>query len=167
MPTRPRSPSTRTSATAQNGLGLLAVDNGRDDEAAKAFERATAIDPNNATYWTNLGNARRALDDRTGAEQAYRKALELDAHAADAANGLGVLLVEAKRPADAATWFERAIQAAPDLVEARLNLGIALQESGQSARAADAYRQVLAAPAKYKRERDAASKLLASLEGGR
>jgi len=156
-----------TSATAQNGLGLLAVDNGRDDEAAKAFERATAIDPNNATYWTNLGNARRALDDRTGAEQAYRKALELDAHAADAANGLGVLLVEAKRPADAATWFERAIQAAPDLVEARLNLGIALQESGQSARAADAYRRVLAAPAKYKRERDAASKLLASLEGGR
>ena len=153
------------SATAQNGLGLLAVDNGRDDEAAKAFERATAIDPNNATYWTNLGNARRALGDRTGAEQAYRKALELDARAADAANGLGVLLVEAKRPAEAAAWFERAIAAAPDLVEARLNLGIALQESGQSARAADAYRQVLAAPAQYKRERDAASKLLASLEG--
>jgi len=155
------------SATAHNGLGLLAVDNGRDGEAAKAFEQATAIDPNNATYWTNLGNARRALGDRTGAEQAYRKALELDARGADAANGLGVLLVEAKRPADAAPWFERAIEAAPDLVEARLNLGIALQESGQSARAAEAYRQVLAAPAKYKRERDAASKLLASLGDGR
>ena len=65
------------------------------------------------------------------------------------------------------SWFERAIAAAPDFVEARLNLGIALQESGQSARAADAYRQVLAAPAKYKRERDAAAKLLASLEGAR
>ena len=155
------------SATAQNGLGLLAVDNGRDDEAAKAFERATAIDPNNASYWTNLGNARRALGDRTGAEHAYRKALDLDARAADAANGLGVLLVEAKRPADAAAWFERAIEASPDLVEARLNLGIALQESGQPSRAAAAYRQVLAAPPRYKREREAASKLLASLEGAR
>jgi choline-sulfatase len=155
------------SATAQNGLGLLAVDNGRDDEAAKAFERATTIDPNNATYWTNLGNARRALGDRAGAEHAYRSALEIDARAADAANGLGVLLVEAQRPAEAAPWFERAIAAAPDLVEARLNLGIALQQSGQTARAAAAYRQVLEAPARYFRERDAASKLLASLGAGR
>ena len=65
-------------------------------------------------YWANLGNARRALGDRTGAEHAYRKALDVDARAADAANGLGVLLVEAKRPADAAPWFERAIAAAPD-----------------------------------------------------
>jgi len=131
------------------------------------MRRATAIDPNNASYWTNLGNARRALGDRTGAERAYRKALEADARAADAANGLGVLLVEAKRPADAAAWFERAIDASPDLIEARLNLGIALQESGQPSRAAAAYRQVLAAPPRYKREREAASKLLASLEGAR
>ena len=49
------------------------------------------------------------------------------------------------------------------LVEARLNLGIALQQSGQKARAEETYRQVLAAPARHKRERDAASKLLAAL----
>ena len=156
-----------TSATAQNGLGLLAIDDGRVADAAKAFERAVAIDATNASYWTNLGNARRALGDRTGAEQAYRNALDVDARAADAANGLGVLLVEANQPADAAPWFERAIAAAPDLVEARLNLGIAFQQSGQAARAEAAYRQVLAAPARYTRERDAASKLLASLGAGR
>jgi Flp pilus assembly protein TadD len=156
-----------TSATAQNGLGLLAIDDGRVADAARAFERAVAIDATNASYWTNLGNARRALGDRIGAEQAYRKALDVDARAADAANGLGVLLVEANRPADAAPWFERAIAAAPDLVEARLNLGIAFQQSGQAARAEAAYRQVLAAPARHTRERDAASKLLAALEAAR
>jgi Tfp pilus assembly protein PilF len=129
----------------------------------KSFERATASDPNNASYWTNLGNARRALGDRGGAEQAYRKALDVDAHAADAANGFGVLLVEMNRPADAVPYFERAIAATPDLVEARLNLGIALQQSGQTARAAEAYRQVLAAPARFKRERDAAAKLLSAM----
>ena len=155
------------SATAHNGLGLLAADEGRAAVAAKAFEQAARIDPNNAPYWANLGNARRALGDRTGAEQAYRRALEVDPRAADAANGVGVLLVEANRPAEAAPWFERAIAAAPDLVEARLNLGIALQQSGQRARAAEAYRQVLAAPARFKRERDAASKLLAALGAGR
>ena len=80
----------------------------------------------------------------------------------DAANGLGVLLVEAKRPAEAIPWFERAA-AAPDFVEARLNLGIALQEAGQTARAAETYRSILAAPPQFKRERDAAAKLLAAL----
>jgi choline-sulfatase len=57
-----------TSAAAMNGLGLLEVDAGRTAEAAAAFARAADTDPANAAYWTNLGNARRALDDIAGAE---------------------------------------------------------------------------------------------------
>ena len=155
------------SATAHNGLGLLAIDENRPADAAREFDRAAALDPNNASYWTNFANAKRATGDRDGAEQAYRRALAVDPRAADAANGVGVLLVEAQRPAEAVPWFERALAAAPDLVEARLNLGIALQQSGDRKRAADAYRAVLAAPAQYKREREAAQKLLASLGAGR
>ena len=155
------------SATAHNGLGLLAADEGRPAVAVKAFEQATRIDPHNASYWANLGNARRALGDRAGAEQAYRRALDVDPRAADAANGLGVLLVEAHRPAEAAPWFERALAAAPDLVEARLNLGIALQSAGDGVRAAEAYRLVLSARGNHPREKDAARKLLAALGAAR
>jgi tetratricopeptide (TPR) repeat protein len=151
------------SATAANGLGLLAVDAGRPEAAAQAFAKATTLDPNNASYWTNLGNARRALHDTAAARQAYDRALAVDPAYADAANGIGVMLVEGKRPADAVPWFERAIAASPDLVEARLNLGIALQQSGDPRRAAVEYKQVLAAPPRFARERDAAGKLLASL----
>ena len=65
------------------------------------------------------------------------------------------------KPADAVQWFERAIQQAPDFYEARLNLGIALQESGQRERANAVYREILAkAPPRFKREREAAGKLL-------
>jgi tetratricopeptide (TPR) repeat protein len=156
-----------SSATAHNGLGLLAADADRPREAAAEFQRATEIDATNASYWANLGNARRALGDRGGAEQAYRRALDGDAREADAAIGLGVLLVEAQKPAEAVAWFERATAAAPELVEARLNLGIALQQSGQPARAAEIYRAILTGPAKYKRERDAAAKLLSSLGASR
>jgi arylsulfatase A-like enzyme/Flp pilus assembly protein TadD len=153
--------------SSHNSLGLIAVDAGRPADAAREFERAVSLDAANASYWVNLGNARRSLHDATRAEHAYRRALDADGHAADAANGIGVLLVEANRAADAVPWLERAVAASPDFVDARLNLGIALQQSGQSARAADMYRQVLAAPARYQREREAAAKLLASLRAGR
>ena len=76
-------------------------------------------------------------------------------------------MVEANRPADATPWFERALAAAPDLIEARLNLGIALQQVGDNQRAADAYRLVLNAPARYTRERAAAAKLMAALGAAR
>ena len=49
----------------------------------------------------------------------------------------------------------------PDFYAARLNLGIALQESGQRDKAAVVYREILArAPARFSRERSAASDLL-------
>ena len=60
-------------------------------------------------------------------------------------------------------WLERAVGAAPDFVEARLNLALALQEAGDTKRAIVLYRQVLAAPPRYAREREAAGKLLAAL----
>lgn len=151
------------SAMALNGIGLLAVDEHRPADAVRAFERAAALDPNNAPYWVNLGNARRASGDRPGAEQAYRHALDVDPRAGDAANGIGVLLVEAHKASEAVAWFERALAASPDLVEARLNLGIALQQSGDQTRAADAYRAVLASPPNHEREREAAAKLLAAI----
>jgi arylsulfatase A-like enzyme/Tfp pilus assembly protein PilF len=156
-----------TAAVAHNGLGLFATDQDRPGEAASEFEQAAALDPNNAPYWANLGNARRAMRDSAGAERAYRQALEVDARTADAANGLGVLLVESQRPAEALPWFERALAAAPDLVEARLNLGIALQQSGDTRRAADAYRDVLKATRGGAREKEAAAKLLVSLGAAR
>jgi arylsulfatase A-like enzyme/Flp pilus assembly protein TadD len=155
------------SAAAHNGLGLIAIDAQRPREAVGEFERATTIDPNNASYWANLGNARRSAGDRAGAEQAYRQALTIDANAVDALNGLGVLLVETNRAAEATRWFERAIAASPDFVEARLNLGIALQQSGDTRRAAETYRAVLGSPGRHTREKEAAAKLLAGMGAGR
>ena len=82
----------------------------------------------------------------------------------DAANGLGTLLVQGGKPADAIPWFELALERSPDFHEARLNLGIACQESGQRDRAAATYREILAkAPARFVRERKAAAELLEQL----
>jgi tetratricopeptide (TPR) repeat protein len=76
-----------------------------------------------------------------------------------------VLLVQRRQPADAVHWFERAVEQSPDFHEARLNLGIAYQESGQREQAIAAYRELLRrAPARFTRERKAASELLRALQ---
>lgn len=153
-----------SNAAASNGLGLLLIESGKAAEAVAAFERATQDDPSNAVYWANLGNARRDSGDAARAEQAYRTALDRDARSPDAANGLGVLLVQQQRAGEAIRWFEQALAGSPSFVEARLNLGIAYQETGQRDKAIEAYRRVLAAGAPGSREYDAAEKLLASLK---
>jgi tetratricopeptide (TPR) repeat protein len=154
----------RDNPAALNGLGLLHADAGRAGEAAAAFERAANADPSNASYWANLGNAKRALDDLPGAEAAYRRALEADSTHPDAANGMGVLLVQRRSPADAVRWFELALHRTPDFHEARLNLGIAYQEAGDVKKAAETYRQLLhTAPPSATRERKAAADLLRQL----
>jgi Flp pilus assembly protein TadD len=150
-------------ANAQNGLGLLHSDAGRNSEAAAAFERATELDPNNTSFWTNLGNARRALGDLTGAERAYTRALQINPGYADAANGMGVILVQQQRAGEAVPFLERAAASDSSLIEAQLNLGIALQESGQPARAAEQYRKVMALAPAGSKEKRAASELLTAL----
>ena len=148
---------------AHNGLGLVHVDGGRFAEAATAFERATSLEPSDPSFWTNLGNARRELGESSRAADAYQRALAIDGSWPDAANGLGVLLVQGNRPADAIPWFEKALGRSAGFVEARLNLGIACQQAGQIERAKTTYREVLAAPQKYRQQKDAAAKLLRGL----
>jgi tetratricopeptide (TPR) repeat protein len=152
---------------AHNGLGLLLIEDNRLDGARQAFDRAVAADTSSAEYVVNLGNAKRASGDRAGAETAYRSALTLDPGSANALNGLGVLLIERGRPLEAIPYLTKAAQSDPGLWEARLNLGIAHQTAGQLDAAAATYRAVLAAPARYARERRAATELLASLARNR
>ena len=149
---------------AHNGLGLLLVEDNRLDDARRAFERAVAADTSSVEYMVNLGNAKRASGNRSGAETAYRSALALDAGSANALNGLGVLLIESGRPLDAIPYLRKAAQTDPGLWEVRLNLGIAHQTAGQLDAAAAVYRAVLAAPPRFTRERQAATELLASID---
>ena len=129
-----------------------------------AFTRAAAADSTNASYWTNLGNARRAAGDQGSAERAYQRALEVDPQHPDALNGLGVLLVQRRAHSEAVELFKRALARDPGFHEARLNLGIAYQEGGDTVRAAETYRQLLTVtPPAGSRERQAAQELLRQL----
>ncbi len=63
-------------ADAHSNLGALLRKLGRPGEALDAAERAAALAPHSAITHYNLANARAALE-QTGAEEAYRKAIDL------------------------------------------------------------------------------------------
>jgi tetratricopeptide (TPR) repeat protein len=150
--------------TAHNGLGLLQADEGRHADAVRSFTRATEIDPTNATYLANLGNAYRASGQLDRATDAYKKALDRDHTLVDAANGIGVVLVQQKRAADAVKYFEQAVMHDVTFGEAHLNLGIAFQESGQRERALNQYKIVEQLKSATARDKQAARTLRAQLE---
>ena len=59
-------------------------------------------------------------------------------------NNYGVLLMQARRPGDAAEQFTAAIDADPDFFAAYDGLGYALEAEGKTGEAAEMYRKALA-----------------------
>lgn len=83
--------------------------------AANAYREIIQKDPKSLLAWTNLGNAEMQAGRRPAAEEAFRKALELDPEAADTLNNLAWLLYEEKRMDEAEPIARRAAVApAPD-----------------------------------------------------
>ena len=73
-----RSLSIRPTPAAASNLGTMSFRGGRYADAARAFERATALTPNDYRLWRNLGAALHwAPGERHKAAAAYEKAIVL------------------------------------------------------------------------------------------
>jgi tetratricopeptide (TPR) repeat protein len=83
------------------------------------------------------------------AQEAYRKAVQLDSSLADAWVNLGRLLHESGDAREAAQHYRKAIELRPDDVIALFNLGVALEDLSMREEAVLAYRTALAADASY------------------
>ncbi|HEX6100013.1 MAG TPA: tetratricopeptide repeat protein [Thermoanaerobaculia bacterium] len=83
--------------------------------AAQGYREILARDPKHLLAWTNLGNAEMRLGRSQAAEEAFRKALEIQPDAADTLNNLAWLLYEQKRVDEAEPLARRAAATkAPD-----------------------------------------------------
>jgi hypothetical protein len=106
-PSRRRSRWRRRARRRTTDSGLLAADADRPREAAAEFQRATEIDPNNASYWANLGT--RAAPWAIAAAPSRRTAGARRRRPGGRWPPTGGgLLVEAQKPAEAVAWLERA-----------------------------------------------------------
>jgi tetratricopeptide (TPR) repeat protein len=125
--------------------GQLSLDFAVSDLATKAapIARRTAQAARraegdfDAAGWYELGYEVEARD-------AYRRALELDAHHADAHVNLGRLLHEQGLVEEAERHYRQALRDSPDHATAAFNLAIVLEDLHRPADAIEAYRAALA-----------------------
>jgi tetratricopeptide (TPR) repeat protein len=66
--------------------------------------------PSDALAWTILGNVHKDLDEDSEAEQAYRKAIELNPQAYQAYTGLGMLYRKRGEYDRAMTYYDKAVE---------------------------------------------------------
>jgi len=97
-----------------------------------------------AEQWFALG-LELEVSEADEARDAYRRALELDPHHADAHVNLGRLLVEADRAEEAEPHFRAVVAAHPGHATAWFNLGIALEDRRRPNEAVKAYEQAIVA----------------------
>lgn len=152
----------------QQGLALM--QQGRWEEAARAFEAAIERSPKDPLFWLNLAQARRKLGDAAAAERAARRALELDPRS-ELAQGMladalsmqgraaaptpqvgkahqvvneflqaGVALLQAEQFKEATEKFMQALRHKPDCVAAHMGLGNAFARLGAPLLAAECFR---------------------------
>jgi tetratricopeptide (TPR) repeat protein len=97
-----------------------------------------------AEAWFELG-VELEVSEPDEARDAYRRALELDPHHAEAHVNLGRLLIESERAEEAETHFRAVLADHPDHATAWFNLGIALEDRRRTNDAVKAYEQAIAA----------------------
>jgi tetratricopeptide (TPR) repeat protein len=112
--------------------------------ARRAAQAARAAEGElDAEDWYELGLELEAVDPDE-ARDAYRRALELEAHHADAHVNLGRLLHEEGLVEEAERHYRLALREDPEHATAAFDLGIALEDLGRPADAIEAYRAALA-----------------------
>jgi tetratricopeptide (TPR) repeat protein len=125
-------------------LGGIAGAEGRGEEAVTLLRQVVAAEPYNHAAWNRLGKQHEALRRLKEAEQAFRKAIDLQPQYAGGHRGLGVFLYGQGRYSEAARSFERAREIAPDNYRTYSRLGSAYFQLGHVEEAEKAMKQSIA-----------------------
>jgi predicted TPR repeat methyltransferase len=106
--------------------GVLAHQQGRNEEAVTLIERSVALVPDQADWHSNLGIVLQTNERLDSAICSYRRAIAIDPGHANAYNNLGVLLRATGQPVEAEAAYRAAIRLDPEHIDAYTNLGILL-----------------------------------------
>jgi predicted TPR repeat methyltransferase len=133
--------------------GVLAHQQGRNDEALSLIERSLALAPDQADWYSNLGIVLQSYGRLEQAIDGYRRAIAIDPSHANAHNNLGVLLRATGKPVEAEAAYRAAIRLNPEHIDAYTNLGILLDGLKRTEEAAACYCRVVTLRPKHREAR--------------
>jgi predicted TPR repeat methyltransferase len=126
-----------------NGLGHVALLQGRFTDAVLSFRQATAVDPHYAPAHNHLGLALQRLGRPSEAASSYQQAIASRPDFVDARFNLANLLLQRGALDRAALAYRELLALRPDHAGAHVNLGNALRRLGRFDAAAGSYREAL------------------------
>ncbi len=114
----------RNLSAARFNLGCLYLDQTNAAAAIAELTTFTALQPNSSAGWAKLGTAQLRLRQLDAAERSFNQALKQDPGLPDAMNGLGMVMAQRRRYAEALNFFNATLRAHADYAPALLNAGI-------------------------------------------
>jgi predicted Zn-dependent protease len=155
-------------------LGALHAELGQVQDAEREYNLAIKLSPRFPAAYLNLADVYRQDRRESEAERVLRRGIAMAPGNADLKESMGLLLVRAKRLADALPYLENAAVLVPDAPRYGYVYAVALNSAGQGAQAIDSLKKlherfpgdadVLAALATYSRD---AGQLSAALDYAR
>ena len=129
-------------------LSQLLVQQGRDNEAAQALQRALKLlhdlsVQDKAEYYKMIGNCQSRLGLVSDAQRAYKKALELSPASDEVQSNLGSLYLEQGQVSEAKRCYQDALAANPENDKAWVGLGLCCVTEGDKEAAHDAFARSL------------------------
>ena len=124
-------------------LGLVAHQQGRNEDAKRFIADAVKSNDQNALYHNNLGEVMRILGETEGGAQCFRAAIALQPRYSLAHNNLGLMLFQLGQADAAVEEFHTAIDIEPDAERVHNNLGVVLEAMGRLDDAIPSFRRSL------------------------
>lgn len=107
------------------------TDRGEHERAASALREAVQLDPAMTGVYARLANVYAALGRRDRARRLYLRELRQNPGDIETLLDLGVLLVQMKRPAEAAEKFRRVLEIESDNADAHYEIGVLALAEGR------------------------------------
>jgi tetratricopeptide (TPR) repeat protein len=136
-------------ADSHHMLGVLACQQGRNEQAVACIQQALALAPDTGVYHANLGVANEALGRFEAALANYEHALRLRPGDADSHYNLANVLRRMNKLDEAVCHYGEALRLKPDFAQAHCNLGLALAAQGRLEEAVTHYQDALQLNSRY------------------
>lgn len=130
---------------AQNNLGLLYLDRGELEPAARHFRAALAANPNHYEALSNLGTILFRLGELSGAQASFERALALQPRLLVAQLNLGSVFEKRGEYAEAERCYRAALDQSPGMRDAHARLAGLYETTERMPEAIPHYRAALAA----------------------